>query len=545
MMRSLFFLALCVSLSPAWAQATPAQTGSLASDPSYQTPVTVEMKIAPVGDVLKSIAKQAKVSVEPSMGLTDLKVTIFVKQLPAGLVLDKIANVLGCAWKDEKGLEIMVMSQDEKNQRLKYLDKEDAQFRAEAEKSARNIANAAATAGSFDEFVQNFAKDQPDQGAAPGGPIHFHRPQRAAPSGQSASPATYALGKVWANWSPSDWTAFWNGAICSAEMVPEGPPAQDPNRANQRVRPVPQYIFARYDVYGDHELQFAIPPNGSVPRVAFDEKQMRPTGEMADTPFGREVLAWPDLSGAEKAESFTRDLAAPAAPGPDGPIMMADQLESLHVRSAVPIVADAFRNQVRSDRRVSGSNAASWLASLQDVDQCFVRVEDGVAMVRHGRFWRLRQWEIPESLIQPLAHRADRLSLMDYATFLSELTPAQAATLSSLTPPVLDFPTEQIAYAIPALRFLGSLGSAPAVGTPIQYAQLGSNSQPMFMEAVVGALFGGGSWTSSGLAANPARYAFVLKSADVMDEGKLVPGVILLFGTSPEDAVKYTVPFPP
>jgi hypothetical protein len=504
------------------------------------------MRIAPVGDVLKAISKQLGESFEPSMSLTDLKLTVYVKKVPAGLVLDKIANVLGCAWRDEHGLEMLVMLQDEKDRRQGYLDKEASVLRAEAEKQAHSLADAAASASSLEEFAQSFSHDQPTQpNGGPPGPAHFPRVRLVSPSATVASPTTYALGKQWATWSPSDWDAFWSGNVCFAQVSYDQPSGGNPDTQARRIRLPSQYVFARYDLYGDNHLQFAMPPHGSIPRTAPEEKQLRPTGELAATPFGKEVLAWTDTSAADKDPAFSQVMSPSKDPGPQGPLIMADQLAWLYQHSGIPIVADAFRNQMPRDRKPLGATPASWLSSLQSVDRCFVRIEDGVVMVRHGGFWHLRTMEIPETLIQPLAQKNEPPTLWEYASFLAALTPAQVALLPSLNPPVLDFPTEPIAYAIPGLRFLGSLGSLPQSNTPIPYSELSSSAQQMYQAALYEAMFQGGNWTGLGPGPNPAKYMFELKAGDVMDEGRVVPGVTLVFGTSDQQAVTYIVAFPP
>ena len=191
------------------------------------------------------------------------------------------------------------------------------------------------------------------------------------------------------------------------------------------------------------------------------------------------------------------------------------------------------------------TTALAWLKSLQTSDKCYVRIEDGVAMVRHGNFWRLRQQEIPEELIQPMVSKADSLSLMDYANFVAALTPVQAATLLDPKPVVLGFSLDPVEYCLPALRFLGSLSTLPANNAPLAYGSLSSTQQALFNETLLESGFTGGNWTGAGPGFDPKQYAFLIRQYPVTVNGRVVPGVSLFFGSSTQNGVAFNVPLTP
>ena len=172
-------------------------------------------------------------------------------------------------------------------------------------------------------------------------------------------------------------------------------------------------------------------------------------------------------------------------------------------------------------------------------EQAYVKVEDGIVMVRHGGFWRLRQYEIPEETIRPLEKKGSSLTLDDYIGFVSQLTDAQAESLRAANPPVAGFALEPIRNALPALRFLSALPNDPPSGQPISYAAMGGNLQALYVSAVQQALFWGGTWAGSGPGPDPRRYAFLMSSSDVPGSGGLVAGTSFLFGSSRENAAQF------
>jgi hypothetical protein len=519
---------------------------SFKADPNYQAPVTLQVKNEPISDVIKAINRQTKLQIESSTSLDDLKLTIFVTGTPVGLVMDKIASVLDCAWIKDQAIEILAMPQTKQVARLKFMDLEARAQRAGAENEAHSLANAASSAASYSDFADAYTKISfPGQGPQVGGPTHIPVARRPGPFPTLASPATYAVGLMMAQWSDSNWNDFWGGAVFYTSFTREDPTGTASARQAQQFPPL--YVFVRYDAFGGHEFQIAQPPQGRMAR-----RPSQPdddfSGELGQNDFAKAVLAWPDVNEGDKDDAFNKPLQGGAGssqePGPITPqVTMADQLERLSQGSGLPIVADGFH--AAEHDVVKGGTPMAWLKSLQTIDHCYARIEDGVLMVRHAGFWRLRQEEIPESLIRPLAARSDSLGLMDYAGLVAALTPVQQGTFLENRPPVLGFSLDPVQFCLPGLAFLGSLSNVPAPGTAVSYESLSGSQQTLFSNAILESGFLGGNWAGGGPGMDPRKYGFVLKAAPVTENGLVVSGATLFFGSSMQDGIGYNVPLAP
>lgn len=84
-----------------------AQPIDLAKEESLQIRITLNESIIPVSDLLAQLSKRTGVPLSVERGLGDHKLTLFVKDRPAGEVLSKAASVMGYEWqKTEKGYQL-------------------------------------------------------------------------------------------------------------------------------------------------------------------------------------------------------------------------------------------------------------------------------------------------------------------------------------------------------------------------------------------------------------------------------------------------------
>lgn len=554
MMRPLIALTCSFAAALATAQSGAPAPRLLKDDPSLKGTVTLRLKDEPIDSVMKQISSQTHTMVEAANSISDLKLTIFVDKLPEGTLLDKIASVLGATWSLDSGIHILNVPIDEATRRQKFMDLEDQLLRSGAEADAKKLSDAAGNASGYDDFAETYGKEEQLSPTGQLGPRHF-RGQHAGPQMVLSTPAAYAVGKLFSGWSQSDWDAFWSGQVAYTFINPQidqPGDTEDVQRGFQvrRVSPERAVIFARYDAFGEHTLEFAQPPQGRYPHGprAPGDDEMAP--ELAKTDFGKEVLAWPNFTGNEQDEALTRRFPNPQASAIPGTqdyygrttMRLADQLDSLSALSGLPVVADGFRTA--EPEGVAGKTALSWLGSLKKTDNCYLRIEDGVVMVRHGHFWRDRLSEIPEDAIRTMDEKGKNLTVMDYANFLTGLTPAQLAPLTGFTPPILGFPVDVVQNSIPALQFLGAVGSSISPGVPVRYSNLSGTAQQLFTSAIFNGLFSGGSWNGPGPGLDPEQCAVLVKEGDVNQNGKVVPGVTVLFGTSQVAAIVYSIPIP-
>jgi hypothetical protein len=548
-----FFFCAAVGLS-CLAQA---QTYTVKTDPQLKKPVTLSVKYDPVDLALKAISKQAGVDLETSGSMGNAKLTIFVKGVPTNLLLEQIASVLGGQWEDLSGVRFFRFSRPFTDEESAYLAAEDKQLKSRAQEDLDNIIRRLQ--------AESDASAAPDSPNTPGSsPLPF----RAGPPGLGMNRAMLAdqIGKVLAGASESELDEFWKGDYASIEIGADNSrPARVPGgrlRSQPRGSSDPGMVFARYDVYGTHNLQVG---SSRFPVVSqrFDLPPfVRPEDTLAATKFGKEVLGWPQLTVDPADTLFNEpisDVSAPkvgfgaaakhedASQDQDRPLhTQSEILEQFFKLSNIPIVADGFRISLpQTVAEPKGSTAIAWLNSLSSQSGCFIRIQDGFADVRQGGFWRLAQYEAPESVLRALEANASKLKFIDYANFFGSLTPAQARAFQSSTPPKVDFPTAFVEDSIPALRFLDTLSSNfPVDGRAVPLADLGGNSQALLGQAVADSVFSGKLWTKWDGATPPKAVEVAVRPANVQQPEGTVSGVSLQIILPLGQTITYDIPIP-
>ena len=146
----------------------------------------------------------------------------------------------------------------------------------------------------------------------------------------------------------------------------------------------------------------------------------KPTPELARTPAGKQLLDWETSlpqSDEPALDAKVGDIIPAASHFYGGSIGIEECLEALADATDIPVVCDGFRVPIAGDVHVgAGSTVRQWLATLQQSQECFVRVGNGSVMVRHGGFWDLRDWEPPELLFARM-ESITKHGLDDYADF--------------------------------------------------------------------------------------------------------------------------------
>jgi len=530
-----------------------AQTEPAASLKELTKPITVKLKAMPIRDAFKALGDAGGVSLDTYTSIKDLKVTVLVKDTPLSMVMARIADTFHGSWEMVGPTYRLAVSPDWATATRRYIAAEDKERRKEAEATVGALAKSASIP--YREVIAELASNKSSQLS----------PQDREALERVSSPDQYLLGYMFHQMSDSDMDAFWGGKVFHyAEAIPAGQatstgemPDQTgapTNRRRRRPQPMPQGQTIRVTAYYDSLTGHLFMGAGARNPVGTENGKLidrpYPTGNLAQTPFGKDVLAW------NRIETDNQGLNTVVGASPltgayfGNKTSMADVLEYLHDQTGVPIVADAFRVPVAAPKK--GGAIAEWLGGLQQGANCFVRTQDGFVMIRHGGFWRLRQFEAPEDVYAAL-EKTQTPGLDGYSAFATNLTDAQALPFRIPQASLLKVNPEPLRKAMAALRFYGSLDSgeraAALAGTPVGFTRLGSSSQALFMNALdnptAGSLVGPGVPNAEAPAV-ASQLGFLLTGGAVsrtaQPDGIVAGGVQMLFGLNPRAAVVYTVP---
>ena len=559
---SRFFGCLLASLvfgECAWSQAS-----DVSKDARLQKPISIKLKIVQIGDAISKLSKISGVPLDRSPAIKDLKVTVLVHEVPAGLVLDKIAKTLGCEWKADGQLFRLVMNPDEQTARTRYSEaEEDAaqkEIAAELDTISRvsNMDPAAAQKELLDlESAKNGSKP-PD-------------PDRIDLLKHAMNRQDIMLGRFLSDLSNDKLSAFWRGDVVGVPPNLAEQKFQEPT-ATGLAGPAPvtrgltapgasmssMPLFVQYDplLYRVQALQgFGI--RYIAKRLGKIITSPLPAGALANMTFGKEVLSW-DMPVPTDGDLTKLTIQPSKSPSQYSNHLysIADFLEKAFDQSQVPIIADAFRVPALSkdfDRGVG--EYTSWLSNLKKDNSLTTRFEDGFVLVRHGGFWRLRKFETPEEQIAVLEAKVSKTgpTLEDYGAFVSKLSPEQAKPFCIRNGSLVKFDTTPIERGLPALKFFaeldrGSIEKATQDG--IAFAQMSAALRESFTDAAIQGVFFGASPSSFNLglvnfaATGDGRgLGFLMRTGDVTrPDGAIGPAQDLVFGSSLTEATIYKLP---
>ena len=540
-----------------------AQVSDVTTDPRLQKPISIRLKIASLPQALKQLSKLDGVRLENVQTINDLKVTVFAQDVPAGVLLSKIASVLGCQWRADGDLFRLVMDPEERVRRDRYISAEEALARKETETEMNTLAQLASfdAASAAREVTNSLVKNR-------GGAIPADEPSKAELLKRAANPQDVMLGRYLASLDAGKINAFWRGDVIvgAAPGLPSTSPGTDgtdatgaanPIQARRRRPPVSTPMFVQFDPL---LYQVRVAQRGQVREVAIRPAkvvtQPRPTGELAKLAFGKEVLAWDQPIPTDEALSKLSVPPPSQSSGPNGPkLTIADFLERAFDEAGINVVADAFREPAASRDLSHGTGSfPNWLKTLKDENHLSTRVEGSTLLVRHGGFWRLRRFETPEEVLAPFELKAAKgsLSIDEYATLLAKLTPEQAKTFSIKNGIATPIDTRPIEMAFPALQFYASLDArsvSRAMKDGVSSDQLGGNQRQLFVDATLqGVFYGAASIGASQMLLHLAEtgdirgLGFLMRRDSVDVNGVASDGRSLLFGMSLSEASTYKVP---
>ena len=532
-----------------------AQVVDTSKESSLQKPISLKLKIAQLPDALKQISKLTGVKLTCIAPVSDLKVTVLVKDIPAGLVLAKIASALDCEWKADGDLFRLTMDSEEIKNRDRYVAAESLS----AQKEITDALNGIAEATTVDPQV---AADELSKTKKPDN-------ERLAVLGFVQHSPDPSLGRFLANLSSQDVAAFWRGEVVGGIGAPSSLANQNTQvavgeagggfgpRSNSIRMRVPPATLVQYDplLYqvnvwqGGAMRHFHLRPMHLV-------TQFKPEGKLASMPFGKEVLDWDQpipIQGDFKKVNL--DSADPTFSNAANRFSVSDLLENVFDVTGVPIVADAFRvSSGLKTARHSAQSLTAWLENLKANAHVFTRFEDGIITVRHGGFWRLRTFETPEEKLAPIERKvANGVMLEDYANFVSKLSSEQARALSLPGEAVTKFDSRPIEQGLPALRFFASLGSQMIGQAQLEgasFREFDANQRQLYQTAALeGAFYGS---VSPSFASYLLRLSstgdftglgFLMRNTVTNLNGAAVDTQSLIFGVNQSQAATYGLEF--
>ena len=226
--------------------------------------------------------------------------------------------------------------------------------------------------------------------------------------------------------------------------------------------------------------------------------------ELAKQPLWKRILGWsqwPDTAVQET--KLDREAKLPPA-DLEGCWTLADNLEWLHDRTGVPIVADSPRAFASFNNPLQAATLKEWATQLmmssfdpsqnRHMDWVGARMKDGWFMAKDRRYWTRLDTEIPERLIRPLEQKVaakQALWIDDYAGFVGQLTPRQAAGARDQ---IVHFPAYPL-VSVDLLSLWYDLGSSNRAATKaeggVRIASLdGDGPSRVFQFLLPDALFG-------------------------------------------------------
>lgn len=545
----MFIMRLATSFFLAWAllSLASAQEPSLKSDPKLAGKISLRLKNAPLPEALAEVGK----NLAWSSSIADLKVTAFVKDEPRWLVMEKIADVLGCEWKDEKGVYRLILAPSDYSALQTYLKAEDALLQKQAKQDIDELLKL--TSPSLESLQKRL-----DDLNKSGKPFRETAAERREILDAMDS-RKRLMGDMFRRLTATDWSAFWQGKVLVSDA--------DKLRVAVQFVPELKQVAWRSPAGPDGALM-------GLQYVVFAIPFLAPPSELAGQGFARKVLDWPTKDADLDSDESLKKAFGEAKEQTDPPYNanwrpFADELEKLFQETGRPIVADGFRAPAGLSLGQAG-NLRQWIATVKKQFPSFVKIDGDWVLYRHGGFWRRRLQDPPEAAVRELEKKKE-LTLDDYANFASKLTPVQAMAFRVGFPPLTRFDVNPLNRAMPALRFYGSLSPSQrqAALSALAADNLTASQQRLFADALTEGVFSGAdaaSWASGLVAGSSLQgLTFALSAERVFPFGRPLPGGLRInggpagkspeeqkvngtaffFGLDKERRIGYTVPVPP
>ncbi len=144
----------------------------------------------------------------------------------------------------------------------------------------------------------------------------------------------------------------------------------------------------------------------------------RPPRQLQGFPFAKELAAWETPIDTKDWSPRSQGAGNPPDPGYfNGKFSLSEKLENLHNRVHVPIIATSFRSPALKQQYAAASDPSGLIDDLVKNEKAFVRWDNGCLLVRHPAYWIFECSEPSEAILQEAERIAkDRvLGLFEYA----------------------------------------------------------------------------------------------------------------------------------
>jgi len=396
----------------------------LSKDPRLQQTLDVHLKRVLLPDLLRFLHSHSDQKFIIDKQLEHLMACVFVEKRPLWLVMEDVADVFGCQWKDlgsewrlglpkETATKIGVYAADEFNE-----------LRRQCFLRGTALADLASK--------QKWSGSSGDAQGAAAVPIEEESPEKWA-SRVSRDPAYRVAGLMFsripaltedgAKYDSPVNLLHSSLPVCYRLVAPPTPEIAETNQCG----PAGEYAVG---LEGTLATIRVAPWAGTIQAVVVDGnshkierprnllRYPRPTERLSTTAAGKWLLEWEtplDESSDPACETSVSSLTLKPSPFFDQARGIEEYLETLADSTHTPVVSDAFRiPAIGKEVPESRGTVRDWLKKLKESEKCFVRVENGSVLVRHGGFWDLRDWEPSEEIFARL-EQTPNPRLDDYA----------------------------------------------------------------------------------------------------------------------------------
>lgn len=493
---------------------------SLASDARLQRPVSLWLKMTPLGDALKAIGRETGVSLTCSSTINQQKVAMFVRERPAHEVLTLLANTFRYEWRvreETNGYMLVVpdevrrqeqsvsralrearraalqdlieaarlyvpMTPEQRSQALRELERENDPASAPRRTQYKYVLSQ--LTGDYLRAEQTVLHCLSVLPAPAVNDLHSGRwvgLSTRPPRGIYSLPAT-VLAPRYMREHTQHKTESEGQKHYQLEPAPDNPQYTgiwlrlDPANANGIAYQIVTFTATTLLPLPDREQPLMRPPH---PNLASGVLRFYLLQYGENHPYLDSWRAWAtprNQWAARLPERVQPDKASePALPqyhlefrlNPEQVVLTpADALERVAWLTGMPVIADAFR---ASRVYLPRARLRDPIALLEPVSHhTWLRFDDsGYLLARTRLYWAVQQNEFPEATLRALERKfksGEWLSVDDYIDLVAQLTPEQIDALSAPDGrelvPLAEFPIETLAHNARVLRLLASFNTA-------------------------------------------------------------------------------------